>query len=183
MTSLPSSPLRLADLPNRKATRFDLNPEPQALTEMAETLEIKGLRKFRFYGELRPKGRQDWELKATLATTAIQDCVVTLAPVITRIDTAVERHYLAHYAVPEGSEVEMPDDTADEPLPDVIDLYDIALEELALALPAFPRADGAELGHANYAAPGVTPMTDEDAKPFAGLAGLKTALEKDGNKG
>ncbi|MCX8227096.1 MAG: DUF177 domain-containing protein, partial [Sulfitobacter sp.] len=36
---------------------------------------------------------------------------------------------------------------------------------------------GAELGQAVYAEPGVAPMTDEDARPFAGLAQLREKLE------
>jgi uncharacterized metal-binding protein YceD (DUF177 family) len=52
----------------------------------------------------------------------------------------------------------------------------VLTEALSLALPDFPRADGAELGSQVYAADGVAPMTDEDAKPFAGLASLKAKL-------
>ena len=51
-------------------------------------------------------------------------------------------------------------------------------EALALALPDYPRADGVELGQAIYAPPGITPMTDEDARPFAGLAQLQNKLKK-----
>ena len=36
---------------------------------------------------------------------------------------------------------------------------------------------GAELGEAVYTAPGQIPMSDEDARPFAGLAALRDKLE------
>jgi len=51
---------------------------------------------------------------------------------------------------------------------------------LSLALPAFPRSADASLGDAQFTAPGQEPMTNEDAKPFAGLGALRDALEKKG---
>jgi uncharacterized metal-binding protein YceD (DUF177 family) len=48
----------------------------------------------------------------------------------------------------------------------------VALEVLELALPLQPRAPGAELGTVRVAEKGVTPLRDEDTRPFAGLADL-----------
>ena len=70
----------------------------------------------------------------------------------------------------------MPEDDTRDPLPEVIDVATVALEALALALPLYPRAPGAELGEAVYTAPGATPLRDEDLRPFAGLAALKSRL-------
>jgi uncharacterized metal-binding protein YceD (DUF177 family) len=110
----------------------------------------------------------------------VQPCVVTLAPVTTRIEEDVERRFLADPPpMPEG-EVEMPGDESAEPLPDVIDLGAVLAEALALALPDYPRAEGAALEEAQFAAPGTRPMSDDDAKPFAGLAGLRDDLDKNG---
>jgi len=53
-------------------------------------------------------------------------------------------------------------------------------EALALALPDYPRAEGAALDKSTFAAPGTAPLQDADLKPFAGLAALKSKLEKDG---
>ena len=87
------------------------------------------------------------------------------------------RRYLADFAYPDGEEVEMPEDDSAEPLPEVIDVGAVAAEALALALPPFVRAPGVELGGEDYAAPGVSPLRDEDLRPFAGLAALKSKLE------
>jgi len=51
----------------------------------------------------------------------------------------------------------------------VIDPAAVMIEALALAMPLYPRAEGADLGEAVHAEPGVTPMRDADARPFAGL--------------
>ncbi len=52
-------------------------------------------------------------------------------------------------------------------------------EALTLALPLYPRADGADLGEPVFTEPGKRPLTDEDARPFAGLKDLRDRLKKD----
>ena len=49
---------------------------------------------------------------------------------------------------------------------------------LALAVPLYPRADGAALETADFAAPGTEPLTDETAKPFAALSALRERMKK-----
>lgn len=174
---LPREIIRLSDLPARRTSEITLEPDAAGRAAIAEALGIQGVRKFRFTVTLRPTGGADWQLDGQLGVTVVQSCVVTLAPVSTRIEERVTRSYLAHMDMPEGgTEVEMPEDETAEPLPETVDLYTVALEALALALPPYPRAADAELGEAVYAEPGVTPMRDEEARPFAGLAGLRDAL-------
>lgn len=171
--------IRLADLPSRKPTRFSLVPEPDELTAIAEDLGLLGLRKLRFAGSLTPRGRQDWVLQADLGATVVQPCVTTLEPVTTRLEESVERNYLADFTAPEEAEAEMPEDDTAEPLPATLDLAEIMREALALALPAFPRAQGVELGEQVFTEPGAEPLRDEDVKPFAGLADLRKRMEDD----
>lgn len=171
--------LRVADLRASSPTRVLLEPDADARAALAATLGVLGLRKLRFEGTLTPRGAKGWELSATLGATVQQACIVTLDPVSTRIDTAVLRRFVppGQLATPEaGSETEMPDDDSMEPLGEVIDLDAVMTEALALALPAYPRKDGAALGSAQYSQDGVAPMTDADARPFAGLAALKEKM-------
>jgi uncharacterized metal-binding protein YceD (DUF177 family) len=175
--TLPHQIIRPAELSARKAHRFTLEPGDEACAAVAEVLELRGLRKLRFSGTLQPRGGRDWHLKAELGATVVQDCVVTLAPVTTRIDEPVERVYLADFDPPEGTEVEMmPDDDRAEPLPAALDLGQVMIEALALALPPYPRAAQAETGEAVFTEPGKAPLRDDDLRPFAGLAGLRDAL-------
>ncbi|SIN92334.1 YceD family protein [Vannielia litorea] len=168
---------RLSELTTAKPTTFELVPEAAALGRMADALGILGLRKLRFKGRLTPVGKQDWRLDAELGATVVQPCVVTLDPVTTRIEEPVTRRYLADFSFPEDDEVEMPEDDEAEPLPAVLDLGEVMQEALALALPAFPRAEGVELGEAVFTEPGAEPLTEESVKPFAGLADLKKRME------
>ncbi|QQA44353.1 YceD family protein [Pelagovum pacificum] len=181
MSDLPTEAVRLADLPGRKTSRYRLEPDAAGRAAIADTLGIEGVKKFRFEAELSPLGKTDWQLTGKLGATVVQACVVTLDPVTTRIEESASRSYLSRMSEPEGgTEVEMPDDDTSEPLPATLDLYTVALEALALSLPAYPRSEGAALEEANFAEPGVEPLSDEDVKPFAGLAALRDKLSNGG---
>lgn len=177
---LPSrAALRVADLPQNSPTAFDVQPDPAMLTDMAETLGLSGLRKLRFAGEVRGQGADDWLLTGMLGATVVQPCAVTLAPVTTRIDERVRRLYMRDYVEIDASEVEMPEDDEMEPLGNWIDPEAVMIEALSLALPMFPRAPGVGLPDTSVTEPGVAPLTDDDVKPFAGLAALKDRMKGD----
>lgn len=182
-------PARLAvsSLSQRKPTRFLIQPEAEERARLAEELGIQGIRKLRFEGELRASGKHDWLMQATLGATVVQDCVVTLEPVTTRIDTPVMRLFSADAAedAARAGETEMPQDDTVEPLGEWICPASVMAETLALELPAYPRAAGLDTGAADMAQTpqGPAPVQDssddpERPKPFAALAALKDKLEK-----
>lgn len=177
MTDSPA--LRVADLPQNSPTSFDIRPEITSLKALAEELGLRGLRKLRFSGQIVAKDSRDWHLTATLGATVLQNCVVTLEPISTRIDVPVMRHFLAGLEMPDEPEIEMPDDDNAELLGTHIDPQAIMVEALALAVPQYPRKDGVELGESVYTEPGQAPMQDKDTRPFAGLADLHNQLKKD----
>ena len=177
MTDSPA--LRVADLPQNRPTPFDILPDTAMLTALAKELDLRGLRKVKFAGKIEAQGRHDWLLTAKLGATVLQNCVVSLEPVSTRIDIPVTRHFLARIEIPDEPEVEMPDDDNVEQLESHIDPQAIMIEALALALPQYPRKENAELGEAVYTEPGQEPMRDKDTRPFAGLAELQNQLKKD----
>lgn len=162
---------RVADLPAKKPTRFRIAADDALRAGLARELGISDVPALEFQGELRPFGRHDWELEARLKAEVVQPCVVTLAPVRTRLDEAVMRRYLHDMPEPEADEIEMPEDDTAEPLPAVIDLGAVIAEALALALPLYPRAEGADAA---------LPEVEPTEKPFAGLADL--LARKDGGK-
>jgi uncharacterized metal-binding protein YceD (DUF177 family) len=170
-----SHPVRTAGLSTRTATPFDLRPNGPERAGLAAYLDILAIPEMRFRGTITPTGRRDLVLDGELTARVVQPCVVTLEPVTTRLTERVERRYVEDFVLPEGDEVEMPEDDGIEPLPQAIDLGAVATEALALALPLYPRAPGAALGETVHAADGVVPLRDADLRPFAGLAGLAIA--------
>ncbi|MTE00048.1 DUF177 domain-containing protein [Paracoccus sp. YIM 132242] len=164
MTSPSPQPerLRVAHLNPRAPNPFSLAPDADRCAAIAAELGIDGLSKLSFEGEIRAEGGEAWALKGRLRARVVQPCVVTLKPVRTTLDEAVERHYSPHLTAPEGDEIEMPDDTL-EPLGQFIDLAAVMIEELALALPEYPRAEGVA-----FDAPPADPAPDT-RRPFADL--------------
>jgi len=171
--------LRVADLPQTAPTLFDLAPGAEARAALAGDLGLSALRKLRFDGRITASGKRDWLLEGHLGATVVQPCVVTLEPVTTRIDTRVRRLFLARMPGTETDEAEMPDDDSVEALGAWINPASVMAEALALALPLYPRKEGAELSEAVFTEPGKVPLRDKDTRPFAGLAGLREALKKD----
>ena len=173
---------RSVELIGNRVRRFNIVPSAEALAAYAEELDLQGLTEVRFKGELRPTGRSDVTLEARLQAQAVQSCVVSLAPVPVTLDVEVRRVYVHGMEMPTGDEVEMPEDDTREPLPELIDVDEVLVEALALALPDYPRAPGAEHGARTFAGEGVEPMSDDNLRPFAGLAALKGQLAAKGDE-
>ncbi len=186
-TPEPTHVMEVAKLARKSQTRFSVQPGPQELRVIAEALGLGFARKVLLKGTISPAGPRDWLLEAHLGATVQQSCVVTLEPVTTRIETDISRRFVAdmegYLSAQENREADdletgvpmMADDTL-EPLGTQIDLMDLLQEALALEVPDYPRADGVSLGEAVYTEPGKAAMTDEAARPFAGLAALKDKL-------
>ena len=139
---------------------------------------IPMIRKLRFEGRLQPEGKCDWRLEGVLGATVVQDCVATLAPVTTRIEETIVRRYLSDSSpLPTGDEIQMPDDETAEDLPVDLDLWEVLMEALALALPPYPHKPGLALVDETFTPPGKPPMDNDDTKPFAGLAALRDKFE------
>lgn len=155
---------------------FDLTATPEECRALARLMGAQAVRKLRFDGRLLPLHRDAWGLEARLGATVVQTCVVTLEPVTTRIDTPVRRLFTSEAAAPTGEIVVAGlDDDETEPLGDRIDLGLVAIEALALALPPYPRREGAELiGAAGPPADGAA--EEAEPTPFAALAALRAKM-------
>jgi uncharacterized metal-binding protein YceD (DUF177 family) len=167
---------RTGGLSPRKPTQFAFRPDQPARAVLAQDLGILAVHRMEFQGQIAPAGRDAFLLTGRLTAEVDQACIVTLAPVRSRIDEEVRRRFVAGIADPEGDEAEMPEDVDVEPMPEVIDIEAVAAEALVLALPPYPRAAGAVFGAAAHAGDGITPLEDRDLKPFAGLAALAGRL-------
>lgn len=164
--------LRVAHLNPRSPNPFRLAPDAGRMAAIAGELGIDALSALVFQGELRAEGGEAWTLTGRLRARVTQPCVVTLKPVKTSLDEAVERRYSPHLRPPEGDEIEMPDETL-EPLGQFIDLAAVMIEELALALPEYPRAPDAELE------PAPTEPVADTRRPFAALDRLLRERDAD----
>jgi len=184
----PSSPapafgpvIGVAELAHGAPIAVALTPDAATRAAIAAELGLIEIGELGLDGTLEPEGRRDWRLTARLTARVVQSCVVTLAPVPAAIDEPVRRRFLADWHEPEGAEVELPDDVDTDPIGAGIDLGAVLVEALALALPPYPHAQGAHLDTVDFTEPGKAAMTDDDARPFAGLAALRDKLTDEGD--
>lgn len=159
------------------ALPFEISGSTSQRAAMAEALGVPAVRKLRASGEILRPTPGTVIVSGEVGATVEQTCVVTLEPVTTRIDEPIRRTFSANVTdVEDDYQIREDEDVNVDPLGDAVDLAAVVAETLALALPPYPRADGASLDATQFAAPGVTPMTDEAARPFAALEALKEKL-------
>nr|WP_288926790.1 YceD family protein [uncultured Maritimibacter sp.] len=168
--------LRVADLDKSRPREIEVSLNERQLKALADELGIDDLRKVRFTGTLKPLSKRDWRFTGHIGATVDQMSVISLDPVTTRIEEDVERTWIAGLEPTTADESETPEDVDREPLGAEIDMGTVLAEALALALPDYPRGDEEEIGEQVFTEPGKEAMTDEDAKPFAGLAALRDKL-------
>ena len=166
--------LRLGELPPGQSHGFRAEPDSAETEAIAKMLDVSKLRKLRLTGRVEQSDDGDWRLEAELGATVTQDCVVTLEPVVTRIDESITRKYLRNVPdTPAGDEEEVDVDDSIEPLSAELDIGALLIEELALALPQYPRVENVDPFEACYASADADPLDDVVMKPFAGLAKLR----------
>jgi uncharacterized metal-binding protein YceD (DUF177 family) len=144
------------------------------LAALARRFQIPAVRSLRFSAEARPWGPGGWRIAGRVSAELTQTCVVTLEPVETRFDEGFERFFAPAERLDAAEELVDPEaEEAPEPLGETIDFGEIAAEAAALAIDPYPRRPDAAFDGVIKGPPGVAPMTDEDARPFARLAALK----------
>ncbi|WP_299362554.1 DUF177 domain-containing protein [uncultured Paracoccus sp.] len=169
VTTAFSHRLRVAHLNGRGPTDLTLEPDAAQRAAIAAQLQIQALPQLRMTARLAPAPQDAWELQGRLQARVVQPCVVTLDPVETALDEPVHRVFSPHAADPAAEDVEMPDPDI-EPLDQTIDVGAVMVEALALALPEYPRAPGADLDAVTGDQGG--DEADDTRRPFAGLADL-----------
>ncbi|MBC6437816.1 MAG: DUF177 domain-containing protein [Rhodobacteraceae bacterium] len=158
--ALPKDIRRIADLRKDRATPFALIPNAKGRVAIARELDVLALRKLRFDGTLNRIDEARMHLHGRLGATVVQPCVISLAPVTTRLEAGITRIYLAALPEPECTSMDVPWNDNEEPMPTHLNLADVMLEALVLHLPLYPRVPGAKLEaavHAAYTAPGTAP--------------------------
>lgn len=169
--------VRVSSLNNTVDFKFDDVPTEDETNEMAALFDVVSIRKMRFQGVIAPFEDNGWLLEGKLGVSVSQNCVVTLERVRTRLDLDIRRIFTP-MAAPDENEITLDASHNDEiePLGKEIDLGLVAMEALALAIPEYPRVEGAELPESSFSPPETSDIEEEAPKPFAGLAALKEKL-------
>lgn len=156
-----------------KQRHFKLAPDEAQRTAIAKRLELPDLPAFTAeIGLQREKGSETLRLTGHVRARVVQSCVATLEPVESEIDHPFVERYSPDAELGDSEIVVDADEETDiDLLPeDGLDVAEIAVQHLSLALDPYPRAPGAEAG--GDAALADSP-DDVPSGPFAGLAVLK----------
>ncbi len=139
---------------------------------LAAALAIPEIARLTARYAIRPGAGGRYRLSGSIGAEAIQECVVTLAPVPGKIEEKFEAEFWPKAALPEPSreDVEVLSGAEIEPLDgDAIDVGRIVYETLAAALDPYPRAPDAAFDWRDPA----EGETSAPASPFAALEALK----------
>jgi hypothetical protein len=165
-----SRPMAINDLP-LAGRPFAIDASPDERAALARLFGIREVRELRASGAVRPEaGGQRFRLEGSLQAEVVQTCVVTLEPVVNRVEVPLERLYGTHAGEEwddnAGTEVylDLSSDVLTEPLAGgVLDVGAAVAEQLALDLDPYPRAPGAEFSGLEE---------DRGSTPTGGLAQL-----------
>lgn len=165
--------IRLDSLPAEGRT-LKVEAEPEQRAAIAERLRILGVERLSAKLQARPL-RGGIRVEGDLTADVTQECVITFVPVSEHIQEHVSRVFLPGGVEDEpkspGSEVFV--DLEGEDLPDHfvgpdVDLTELIIETLSLALDPYPKAPGASVEGL-----GATDEPDEETSPFAALKKLQ----------
>lgn len=170
-------PVNVRTLPRRGRDEA-YEPDEATRAAIARQLDVTAVRSAKFTAQIAPWKRDGIRVEGRIEADLEQACSVSLEPIDTRIDEP-----FAMLLVPEGSKLAAPppepgqgenelvlnaygEDPPETFSGDTIDLAEIWLEFLTLAVDPFARAPDAKL-----------PVESQDARPspFAALSALKPA--------
>jgi len=170
--------IQLADIDTREKT-FVIKPTESDCKELAARLHILDIADVQAKLTLKRVRKHLIELSGTLSCEAVQECVVTLEPVKTILDTEFDITFTE-------DEQKLPEDTvmpnlALEPVEDgVIDLGEIVAQQISIALPDYPRAEGVAFEGHIEAPEALLPPEQRTRRPFATL--LQVAQQQQNNQ-
>ncbi len=165
-----SRPFAIAELGEerrRGAFNFSFQATAGECAGLARRFDLRALDGFAVDGALTLDRRGDLVLKGRIEARPVQSCVASLEPVAGKIDET-----FALVFSKEGNDLasaELPESWPGE----VLDLGEIAAQQLGLALDPYPKARGVETDPAVNTGPQGGNGTH---KPFSGLEGLRDRL-------
>lgn len=177
-----SKPFWLSSVP-RAGHEMQIRFTDEEAALVAPILGLDALRSFTASFRFKPEKKDIYLIRGQVSGEVEQPCVVTLEPVISEIEEAIDLRVRANAgsaAVAEAlqKELDFQVDDTDPPEPleaDKLDLALLAVEFLALGIDPYPRLHGADLGALGYS----EAVTDDDGEadkapsPFQILQNLR----------
>jgi len=170
-----SVPLIVAQIPDTGLHR-DIEAGPATRQAMADVAGLREILSANASLDVTPKGGGRFHVLGRVWGRVGQTCVVTLDPIETEIDEAIDLEFAPPDQIPELSALVDAAEEAEEEIPDppepisngIIDLGRVATDALFLAIDPYPRKPGVVFE------PGIEAVDPGD-HPFAALKALQTS--------
>lgn len=166
-----SYPLKIEYL-DQNEHKFDLNADVDELVDIREILQVEGVKYFNAEIFLKRNNKQNLLNVWGIVRTELElKSVITLNNFLQYYEIPFEMHFDTKATYKDVAELwsNLETDVPDIIENGMINLADIALEQVALQLDDYPRAEGEVFDYAKYSG-----FTDEAKEnPFAVLAKLK----------
>lgn len=173
MTPEFSRPIRVNEV-EAGGTVIEITAEAAEREALAQRFELQALDSLVATVRLEPESGGAVLFSADLAADVVQACVVTLAPVPSRIEASFTRLYAPWADENLPLEEELSEDEPPDPIKNgVIDIGEALADQLGLELDPFPRAPGAAFEGFSTEPEDEREASEKAANPFMALAGLK----------
>jgi uncharacterized metal-binding protein YceD (DUF177 family) len=166
-----SVPVAIEDVPDT-GRRIELAADPATREALARLARVAGLPRLSAGFDVSRHGRDGLRVVGSVSATVDQACVVTLEPIQSEVEEAVDLLFTPPQVRLEGEDP-LAVDAAEPPEPlqgGVVDLGAVATEFLLLGIDPYPRKPNAV-----FDAPAASDATES---PFAALAALKKEKTK-----
>ena len=165
------SKLEMFILETEKKIEFTLSFNSNELARLQKYLNLISIKKTSMSGKIVATAAGQWHLKAKIGATVVQESVLSLKPVTTRIDDKIDMRIIKGYDNKvQNSELELNEDYFIE---HELDLDVIFFENIALSIPTFPKGAGEFFENKVFTAKGIDPLTNDRISPFFVLNKLK----------
>ena len=164
-------------------TEIVYQASPDDLKRLAHDFNLREVQSCKVQFEIKPWQESGFSVKGKLSAMVVQDCIVSLTPVETSIAEEFTINFVPEsegnlYEPEVNSEGVIEIDYLDSDPPDLysgteIDLGILTEEQLALNLPAFPRAVGVEFSEMTSSMNDSNSSKQNQNSPFSVLSELK----------
>ena len=169
--SVARNEVLLVEILPAQGTHVELDAGEEARVAIAARLGVRAVRRLTGAFDV-VKSIDGVDLKARIRAVVVRECVASLEEFDETIDEPFEIHF-ARGMAPGHAEVEVSEETP-EPLDgDSLDLGEILIQQLALAMDPYPRKPGVGALAEAYA-------PEDKVRPFAGL---RAAIDKARDRG
>jgi hypothetical protein len=168
-----SVPVVAAEVPET-GRHVELAPDERTRQAIARVADVVALPRLEATFDLTRRGAEGLRVEGRVSATVVQNCVVTLEPIESEIDEAIDLVFRRELGEQAGASVQELHPWPPEALVGgTVDLGILATEFLILGIDPYPRKEDAV-----FDAP---PAGDPASHPFAALAALKKDRDPEGH--